>query len=47
MIAHGEWEVKMEEVRVDILDRPISGGDTDRAGSSKLDTKGCLEVGEG
>ena len=47
-IAHGEREVKM-----DMLDRPISGADTDRAGptrsrsKSKLDTKGSLEVGEG
>jgi hypothetical protein len=42
----------MEEVRLDMLDRPISGSDTEGAGStrsrsrSNLDTKGNLGVNE-
>ena len=54
--AHTEREVRMagkEEVRVDMLDKPISGSDTEGADSTtsrsrnKLDIRGSLEVGEG
>jgi hypothetical protein len=53
--AHTEREVRMvgkEEARADMLDRPISGSDTEGAGStrsrsrSNQDTRGGLEVGE-